>query len=75
MSSPAFSRRIHVTQFDGASIWPTLGVCALYSALIFAATVRVVDMEATGWYIALGMATWLALFALWLVGLVFVVRA
>jgi hypothetical protein len=31
-------------------------------------------MEATGWYIALGMVTWLALFAVWLVGLVFVVR-
>jgi hypothetical protein len=74
MSSPAFSRRIHVTQFDGASIWPTLGVCALYSALIFAATVWLVDMDATGWYIALGMVTWLALFAVWLVGVVFVVR-
>lgn len=74
MSPPAFSRRIQVTQFDGATIWPMLGVCALYSVLIFAATAWVVDMEATGWYIALGMVSWLALFALWLVGLVFVVR-
>lgn len=72
---PAFSRHIQVTQLDGVRIWPTLLVCALYTVLICAATAWVIDMEATGWYIALGMVAWLALFALWLVGLVFVVRA
>lgn len=75
MGSPVFSRRVHVTQFDGALIWPTLVVCALYTALVMAATVWIIDMEATGWYIALGMVVWLALFVLWLVGLVVVVRA
>lgn len=74
-SPPVFSRHIQVTQLDGVRIWPTLLVCALYTLLIGAATVWVVDMEATGWHIALGMVVWLALFALWLVGLVVVVRA
>ncbi|MGJ7611972.1 MULTISPECIES: hypothetical protein [unclassified Variovorax] len=74
-SPPVFSRHIQVTQIDGVRIWPTLLVCALYTLLIGAASVWVIDMEATGWYIALGMVAWLALFALWLVGLVVVVRA
>lgn len=75
MSSPVFSRNVQVTQFEGAIVWPTLAVCAAYTALIGAVAVQVIDMDAEGWYIALGMLAGLALFALWLVGLVFVVRA
>ena len=72
-ASPVFSRQVHVTRIDGTRIWPTLVACALYSALIFAVMVQVVDMEATGWRIALDMLVWLGLFAVWMVGLVFVV--
>ncbi|MFS2204833.1 hypothetical protein [Variovorax sp. Varisp36] len=75
MSPPVFSRRIQVTQHDAALIWPILLLCTAYTLLMGVAGVWVIDLEATGWYIALGMVAWLALFALWLVGLVVVVRA
>lgn len=75
MSPPVFSRRIQVTQHDGVVVWPILLLCAAYTLLMGVAGVWAIDLEAKGWYIALGMVAWLAIFALWLVGLVVVVRA
>ncbi|MDH6166757.1 hypothetical protein M2282_001904 [Variovorax boronicumulans] len=75
MSAPVFSQRIQVTQPDASGIWPILLLCAAYTALIFVGAAWLIDPDATGWYIALGMVAMIGLFAAWLVGLVFVVRA
>lgn len=75
MSSPVFSRRIQVTQPDASGIWPILSLCAAYTALIGVAAAWLLDPDATGWYIALGMVGMIGFLAAWLVGLVFVVRA
>jgi UPF0716 family protein affecting phage T7 exclusion len=75
MSSPIFSRSIQVTQTDASGIWPILLLCTAYSVLIVGAASWAIDPDAKGWYIALGMVIMLAFIALWLVGLVVVVRA
>ncbi|NVM86685.1 hypothetical protein FHT32_000308 [Variovorax sp. SG517] len=74
MSSPAFSRSIQVTQIDASGIWPILLLCTAYSVLMFAGAAWILDPDATGWRIARDMAAMVVLFALWLVGLVVVVR-
>jgi hypothetical protein len=75
MSLPTFSRSIQVTQTDASGIWPILVLCMAYSALMVAGAAWVIDLDAKGWYIARDMLAMLALMALWLVGLVVVVRA
>ena len=75
MSSPVFSRSIQVTQTDASGIWPILVLCTAYSALLVAGAAWAIDLDAKGWHIALDMLALLALVALWLVGLVAVVRA
>ncbi|BEP40844.1 hypothetical protein [Variovorax sp. V15] len=74
-SPPVFSRRIQVTQPDAAGIWPILLLCLAYTLVLVAASVWLIDLDATGWSSALNLLAWFALFALWLVGLVVVVRA
>ncbi|MFM9924853.1 hypothetical protein VLK31_17810 [Variovorax sp. H27-G14] len=74
MSPPAFSRRLQVTQVGAVVIWPLLLLCAAYTLLMGVAGVWVIDLDATGWHIALGIVAWLAIFALWLLGLVVVTR-
>lgn len=75
MSSPVFSRRIQVTQMDATGIGAIIFLCLAYSMLLMGAAVWLIDMDATGWYILLTMIAAVALFVLWLAGLVGVVNA